>query len=96
MAVVNIIKDRSGRLVLTSPYDPARVVKIKTIPGHRWHPEKKHWSFPDTDGTLKKILRVFEGEKNSYRPYPAGDCPRFTDEAKRSRRIGTVPEAYVR
>jgi len=23
-----------------------------------------------------------------------GDCPRFTDGAKRSRRIGTVPDEY--
>ncbi|MBI5198659.1 MAG: hypothetical protein HZA09_01405 [Nitrospirae bacterium] len=51
MAVVTISKDLSGRLLLTSSYDPARIVKIKTIPDHRWHPDKKYRSFPNTDGT---------------------------------------------
>jgi hypothetical protein len=39
------------------------VGKVKTIPGHRWHPDKKYWSFPNTNGTLEKILKAFEGEK---------------------------------
>ncbi|MEK7845501.1 MAG: phage integrase N-terminal SAM-like domain-containing protein, partial [Nitrospinota bacterium] len=62
MTIVTISKDLSGRIVVISPYDPLRVQKIKTIPGHRWHPDKKYWSFPNTDGTLEKILKIFEGE----------------------------------
>ncbi len=138
MAEVTLSRDDSGRITITFPYDPLYVQEIKTIEGHRWHPDKKHWSFPNTDGTLKKILKVFEGEEiqldpalqsklstpviarhevpkqsqkdynnlnaptlaNAISPIPPlekggeggfGDCPRFTDGARQSRRIGTVP-----
>jgi hypothetical protein len=59
---VNITKDDAG-IVVTSPYNPLLVEKIKTISCHKWHPEKKFWSFPNTDGTLEKILKAFEGEE---------------------------------
>ena len=39
------------------------VQKVRTIEGRKWQQDKKYWSFPDTDGTLEKILEVFEGEK---------------------------------
>ena len=45
-------KDSSGRVTVAFSYDAICVQKVKSIPGHRWHPDKKHWSFPDTDGTL--------------------------------------------
>jgi len=60
---VNITKDDSGIIVVTFPYNPQLVAKVKTIPGRKWHPEKKYWSFPNTDGTLEKILKAFEGEE---------------------------------
>ena len=34
------------RIKLTLLYNPTYIKKIKTIPGYRWHPDKKHWSFP--------------------------------------------------
>ncbi len=37
--------------------------RVGTIKGYKYHPEGKYWSFPNTDGTLEKILKVFEGEK---------------------------------
>ncbi|MEM4326212.1 MAG: hypothetical protein QXU40_02835 [Candidatus Pacearchaeota archaeon] len=37
--------------------------KIKTIKGHRWYPDGKYWSFLNTNGTLERILKIFEGEK---------------------------------
>jgi len=59
---VNITKDDAG-IVVTFPYSLLLVEKIKTIPCHKWHPDKKYWSFPNSNGTLEKILEVFEGEK---------------------------------
>lgn len=44
-------------------YNPEYVEKVKTIHGHRWHPAEKHWSFPNDNGTLEKILEVFKGEE---------------------------------
>lgn len=62
MVKANIGKDASGRIVVSFPYDPSIVTKIKTIEGRKWHPVEKHWSFPDTDSILKKILKVL-GDK---------------------------------
>ena len=62
MEKANIGKDSSGRIVVSFPYDPFLIEKVKTIDGRRWHPEQKHWSFPDTDGVLEKILKVFGDE----------------------------------
>jgi hypothetical protein len=54
---VNITKNDSGIIVVTFPYNPLLVEKVKTVPGRKWHPEGKHWSFPDSDGILEKILK---------------------------------------
>lgn len=64
---VNLSKDISGRLIVAFSYNPEYVVKVKTIPGHRWHPIEKYGSFPDSDGSLEKILKSFGGDhgKNS-------------------------------
>ena len=49
---VKVSKDNSGRLTVAFPYNPSLVVKVKTIEGYKWHPDKKHWSFPNVNGTL--------------------------------------------
>ena len=63
MAEVNVSKDIAGRIIVSFPYNPLWIKKIKTVPRHRCHPDEKHWSFPDTDGTFEQILKVFEGEE---------------------------------
>jgi len=60
---VKILKDRENNLVVSFPYNPQFVQKINSIKGHRWHPDGKYWSFPNTNGILERILKVFEGEK---------------------------------
>ncbi|MCX8167218.1 MAG: site-specific integrase [Candidatus Micrarchaeota archaeon] len=44
-------------------YNPFYVSKIKNVEGYRWQPEVKYWSLPNNNGTLKIILRAFEGEE---------------------------------
>ncbi|MEW6068895.1 MAG: site-specific tyrosine recombinase/integron integrase [Nitrospirota bacterium] len=61
--VIVLGKDDSGRITVAFRYNPDLVTKVKSIPSHKWHPAEKYWSFPDTDGTLEKILKVFEGEE---------------------------------
>jgi len=63
MVKANINKDTSGRIVVSFLYDPLLVSKFKTIEGRRWHPVERHWSFPNKNGTLEKILKTFEGEE---------------------------------
>jgi hypothetical protein len=63
MMGITVNKDNSGRITVFFSYDSLLVQKVKAIDGHRWHPDKKHWSFLDSNGTLENILKVFEGEE---------------------------------
>ncbi len=62
MVRIRISNDSSGRIIVSFPYDPLLVVKVKTINGRRWHPVEKYWSFSKLNGTLEKILKVFGNE----------------------------------
>jgi site-specific recombinase XerD len=63
MARIQISNDPSGRIIVSFPYEPLLVSKVKTIDGRRWHPVERHCSFPNKNGTLEKILKTFEGEE---------------------------------
>ncbi|MGA2464317.1 MAG: hypothetical protein ABSH06_08200 [Thermodesulfobacteriota bacterium] len=63
MAGIEISNDPSGRTAVSFPYDRLLVAKVKTIDGRRWHPAEKHWSFPNTENIVEKMLKVFEGEE---------------------------------
>lgn len=54
--------------MVSFPYAPELVEKVKTIEGRRWNKDKKYWSFPNTDGTLEKILEVFKDEEIHITP----------------------------
>ncbi len=62
MKNVRVGKDRYGRLTLRFIYDPFRIAQVKKIKGYRWNPDKKHWSFPDTEETLQHIQKAFKEE----------------------------------
>ncbi len=80
MARIQISNDSSGRIIVSFPYDPLLVTKVKTINGRKWHPVEKYWSFPNTDETLEKILKVFGDENIQIDPFSEGDCPRLRRE----------------
>ena len=61
-------KECSGRIIVAFCYDHELVEKVRTIEGRKWHKYKKYWSFPDTNGTLEKILKAFEGEEIQIDP----------------------------
>ena len=71
-------KDNIGMILVSFPYNPRLIEKVKTVPGYKWDKKNKHWSFPDSDGTLTPHsplnLRgdegglVFEGEKIHIAP----------------------------
>jgi len=48
------------RIMVSFSYNPNFVQKVKLIKGYTWHPEGKYWGFPNTNGTLERILKVFE------------------------------------
>ena len=60
---IKVLKYREDNLMVSFPYNPQFVQKIKTIKGHRWHPNGKYWSFPGSNETLERILKVFGAEE---------------------------------
>jgi len=62
MTRTEISKNPSGRIIVSFPYAPLLVSKVKTTEGRRWHFAQKHWHF------LKPHSSPFEGEaKDSFR-----------------------------
>ena len=49
-------------LAVHMPYRPELVAKIKTVFGRRWHPQKRYWTVPNTDGAIAHLLVIFAGE----------------------------------
>ena len=68
MKEITISRGTSNRIRVSFPYNKDYVAKIKTIDGHRWHPESKYWSFPNDKGIVEKILSAFSGENISIGP----------------------------
>jgi len=60
MASIKISNDPSGRIIVSFPYVPLLVEKVKTMNSRRWHPEGKHWCFLKLNGILEKILAILE------------------------------------
>ncbi len=65
---VKISKMANGKIGITFPYNPNYIAEIKTIRGHRWHPDTKYWSFPSGDDNFRRILSVFDGERIGIDP----------------------------
>jgi site-specific recombinase XerD len=61
--MIRIEKGDNGRIIFKSTYNPGYIAKIKDIGGYRWYPEEKYWSVPSDNGTLKKLLSLFDGER---------------------------------
>jgi len=52
-----------NRLKVTFSYSPDLVKKIKTVPGHCWHPKERCWTISDTKEAIHQFFRVFSQEK---------------------------------
>jgi len=63
MARIQVSNDPSGHIIVSFPYDPLLIAAAKTIPSHKRYPVEKYWSFPNTDGTLERILEAFQGRE---------------------------------
>jgi site-specific recombinase XerD len=63
MAEIKIGEDVDGRLTVSFPYNPSYIAKVKSVRGYRWHPERRCWSLPYSDGLLEKLLTIFNREK---------------------------------
>ena len=59
---IRIRPGEAGRLIVQLPYFPDHVAKIKTVLGRRWHAKEQHWTVPQGDGVLGKLLNLFPGK----------------------------------
>ncbi|MDI6766389.1 MAG: tyrosine-type recombinase/integrase [Bacteroidota bacterium] len=58
-----IYLDQSNRIAVKFHYNEEYIQKLKVIPGHKWHPDDKRWSFPLSLENYECIIKIFEGEK---------------------------------
>ncbi len=63
MARIQISNDPSSRIIVSFPYDPLLVEKVKATDDRRWHPLDKPFSFHKLECILEKILKAF-GDEN--------------------------------
>ncbi len=84
MARIQISKDPSGHIIVSFPYDPLLVTKVKTIDGRRWQPVEKNWSFPNREEILEEIRKVFADNEVQIDPALQANPPK-----------GTVPDFVV-
>jgi site-specific recombinase XerD len=76
---IRISKNVDDRITLTFPYNQTYIAKIKTISGHKWHPEDKCWSFPYSEDVLEKIISVFDSEMIEVDPILQSKAAPFED-----------------
>lgn len=65
---IRLRTDGEGRIVVTFPYDPELVQKIKGIAGRRWHPQKRYWTVPHEAGMVRLLARIFGPENLEVDP----------------------------
>jgi site-specific recombinase XerD len=65
---IQIRPGEGKQVVVVLPYSPERVAKIRTISGRRWHPEERYWTVPASEGTVERLLALFEGERVEIDP----------------------------
>ncbi len=91
----------AGRLTVLLPYTPARVAKIKTVPGRVWHGEQKRWSVPGGAGPLAALKALFASDElrlESAGAEPSADPSliRRTREAIQARHMSPrTEESYL-
>ena len=53
MPKFHILNDPSGRIIVSSPYDPLLVEKVKSVDGRRWHPSEEKGA---ATSTLNQVI----------------------------------------
>jgi len=67
-AMIKISSDLPGKIKVAFSFNAEYIARIKTVKAHRWHPEGKYWSFPNSRLVLREILSAFAGEELDIDP----------------------------
>jgi integron integrase len=87
---VSVSKDNTGNITVSFKYNLVFVEKVKTIPGHKWNPAEKRWTFPNSNQILNQIFAAFDGEEINIDPSLKTILSRIQDDKWTDR--GTQPE----
>lgn len=50
----------NNQIVVSLPYNPDHIAKLKAIKDYRWHPAEKYWSYTEKDAREReKQLKYF-------------------------------------
>lgn len=68
MASVTIGPFPPDRIAVRFPYIAALIPRLKVVPGHRWDPGTKSWTFPRTPDILAVLRDIFVGYECAVSP----------------------------
>jgi len=63
---IEMNKANHNRLIVILPYSEERIAKIRKIQGRKWHKDKKVWTIPADEKTIKKFKILFSNESIEY------------------------------
>lgn len=77
MATLKIETGADGRVWVTlTRFSAEDLARLKNIPGHRWDPERKRWSFPNTEATRKALAQIVAQPAESAAPQTLDAYPK--------------------
>ncbi|MCL4488755.1 MAG: site-specific integrase [Chloroflexi bacterium] len=86
MATLKIETGAEGNLwVSLTRFGDAELAQLKQIPGHRWNPERKQWSFPDTPATRATLAELVARPPSPPPPIVAVKPKQATSQSKLKR-----------
>ena len=64
--MIKISSDLPGRIKVAFSYNAEYIARIKTVKAHRWHPERKYWSFPNDQSQETKTITNGYDQRGSH------------------------------
>ena len=89
--VIIVRPGRPGRLLVSVPYSPLRLAKIKGVPGRSWEPALRCWTVPDEPGMVERLAALFAGDTIDAPGAAKGPLERLS-EALRARHLSADTE----
>jgi site-specific recombinase XerD len=85
-----------NRFALSVPYNKELLGGLKSIPGHRWHPGEKLWSFPDRQENLDRLLIMLcDHDRLPETPHRQELLAAFHDELKLMKYSRVTVKHYI-
>lgn len=60
--------DPTGRIALTTPYNPSVLALLKAVEGRKWNAKERVWTFPAEAVVLEELLKLLQGNRVEVDP----------------------------